>query len=68
MEIVDFAETLRESINDKINEFRSDVHESNSRIDADRLMIEIQALEWVQGRIQDLVINKVTKNWPTCNK
>jgi hypothetical protein len=37
----------------------------NSPIEGDIIMIKIQALEWVQGRIQDLVINRVTKDWPT---
>ena len=27
-------------------------------------MIKIQALEWLQRRIQGLVLNKVTKDWP----
>jgi hypothetical protein len=31
------------------------------------LMIKIQALEWIQGRIQDLV-NNVTRNWPVYHK
>jgi hypothetical protein len=53
--VVDFAETLRELLEDKIN------GQSHSRIDADRLMVKIQALEWVQGRIQDLVINTERK-------
>jgi hypothetical protein len=27
-------------------------------------MIRIEALEWVQGRIQDLVLNNVTRDYP----
>jgi hypothetical protein len=27
-------------------------------------MIRIQALEWVQGQIQDLILNNVTTDWP----
>jgi hypothetical protein len=30
-------------------------------------MIRIQELEWVQGRIQDLILNNVTRNWPMHN-
>ena len=52
MRIIDFAEMLREIINDKIKECK-DVQEYHIRIDTDRLMIQIQALEWVQGQIQD---------------
>jgi hypothetical protein len=61
MKVVDFAQILRESINEKINECRSDIHQSHRRIDADKFMIQIQALEWVQGRVQDLVINTERK-------
>jgi hypothetical protein len=35
----------------------ADMHESDRRMDTDRLMVEIQALEWVQGQISDLVNN-----------
>jgi hypothetical protein len=65
MRVVDFAETLRELLEDKINQSRSDIEEypiSHSRIDADGLMIQIQAREWVQGQIHDLVINKERKD------
>jgi hypothetical protein len=27
-------------------------------------IIRIQALEWVQGKIQDLILNNVTIDWP----
>jgi hypothetical protein len=53
--IVDFAEMLRDSINEKIKESRNDMHESHNHIDKDRLLIEIRALEWVLGQIRDLV-------------
>jgi hypothetical protein len=32
------------------------------------LMIRIQALEWVQGTIQDLILNNVTTDWPVYNE
>jgi hypothetical protein len=64
MRIVDFAETLIELINEKINECRSDIHESHNPVYNDSLLIEIRTLEWVQAQIQDLVITKVTKDWP----
>jgi hypothetical protein len=59
--IVDFAERLRYVLELKINKLRIKMHESTSRADTDRFTIKIQALEWVQGRIQDLVINNTTK-------
>jgi hypothetical protein len=36
----------------------------NIRGETDMIMIKIQALEWVQGRIQDIILNNVTKDWP----
>jgi hypothetical protein len=42
---------------------RSQIH-----VDKDRLMIKIQALEWVQGTIQDIILNNVTRNWPVYDK
>jgi hypothetical protein len=59
--VVDFAQMLRESINEKINRCRDDIHESHNPVYDDSLLIKIQALEWVQGQIQDLVNNKVRK-------
>jgi hypothetical protein len=61
MKVVDFAEMLRDSMEEKINECRGDIHESHNPVYNESLMIKIQALEWVQGRIQDLVINNGRK-------
>jgi len=52
----------------QINRYRIDMQKSNTHVDKDRLMIKIQTLEWVQGNIQDIVINNVTRNWPVYNK
>jgi hypothetical protein len=65
-EVVDFAERLRYVL--KINKLRIAMQKSNTAIEGDMLMIRIQALEWVQGRIQALVLNRVTKEWPVYNK
>jgi hypothetical protein len=64
MRVVDFAEMLRDSINEKIKGCRDDVHESHNPVYNNSLLIEIQALKWVQGRIQDLILNNVTRDWP----
>ena len=45
MRIVDFADMLQTSISEKIKVCKGEIDE------------EIEALEWVQGKIQDLVIN-----------
>jgi hypothetical protein len=60
MRVVDFAEILRGTIDEKIKECRNDIHEAHNPVYNDSLLIEIQTLEWVQGRIQDLAINNNT--------
>jgi hypothetical protein len=67
-EVVDFAERLRHVLELKINKLRIVMEKSNSSADTDRIMIKIQALEWVQGRIQDIINNNVTKDWPVYNR
>jgi hypothetical protein len=58
MRVVDFAEILRESVNEKINQCRGDIHESHNPIYNNSLLIEIQTLEWVLSQINQLEINK----------
>lgn len=61
MKVADFAQILRQSINEKINQSRGDMHETHNPIYNQSLLIEIQALEWVQLQIQHLVDNNVKK-------
>jgi hypothetical protein len=61
MRIVDFAKMLTDSINDKINQSRGEMHESHNPLYNQSLLIEIQALEWVQLQIQHLVNNGIRK-------
>jgi len=42
-------------MNNKINKLRIAMKKSTKPIEGDILIIRIQALEWVQGRIQDLI-------------
>jgi hypothetical protein len=65
--IVDFDERLRYVLELKINKLRIAMQKSNTPLEGDMLMIRIQALEWVQGRIQDLILNNVMKDWPVYN-
>jgi hypothetical protein len=67
-EVVDFAERLRYVLELKINKLRDIMQESDNHLEADMSMIRIQALEWVQGQIQDLILNNVTRDWPVYNK
>jgi hypothetical protein len=55
-----YSQDERELLEDKINQCRGDMHESHNPVYNDSLVVEIQALEWIQGQIQDLM-NKETK-------
>jgi hypothetical protein len=62
MRIVDFADMLQESINEKIKECKDSIHKLHNPIYNKSLEVEIEALEWAQGQIQDLVINNERKD------
>jgi hypothetical protein len=62
MKVVDFAEMLRHSIEEKINECRENIHEAHNPVYNNSMLIHIQILEWVLGQIQNLVINRVSKD------
>jgi hypothetical protein len=40
------------------------MQKSDNHYDADMAMTRMQALEWVQGNMQDLILNNVTTDWP----
>ena len=40
------------------------MEKSNNLLNSDMLMIRIQALDWVQGQIQDLILDNVTTDRP----
>ena len=40
------------------------MYKSDNLPSKDMFMIRIQALEWVQGKIQDLILDNVTTDWP----
>jgi hypothetical protein len=39
------------------------MQKSDTHIKRDMIMIRIQALEWVQGKIQGLILDNVTRDW-----
>ena len=57
----DFAKMLEDSIDDKINQSREEMHEYHNPIFNQSLLIEIEALEWVQLQIEHLVKRRVKK-------
>jgi hypothetical protein len=60
---INFAKMLEDSIDDKINQSREEMNEYHNPIFNQSLLIEIQALEWIQGKIQDLILDNVTTDW-----
>jgi hypothetical protein len=62
MRVIDYAEMLRQSIHDKINESRNDIHESHNPVYNDSLLIEIRTLEWVLSQINQLEDRKRRQN------
>lgn len=63
MRAVDLAEMLRGVIEAKINKCKREIRDSATiPIEADRILAQIMAYQWVQGRIQDLVINNEDKD------
>jgi hypothetical protein len=48
----------------KINHLRIAMEKSDNLLTIDMHMIRIQALQWVQGQIQDLILDNVTTDWP----
>jgi hypothetical protein len=59
-----FAERVRHMLGVKINHLRVAIDKSDNLLASDMLMIRIQALEWVQGQVQDLILDNVTTDWP----
>ena len=55
----DFAKMLEDSIDDKINQSREEMHEYHNSIFNQSLLIEIEVLEWVQLQIEHLVKSRV---------
>jgi hypothetical protein len=54
-EVVNFADRFWYVLELKIKKLKIAMQKSDNHFDADMSMIRIQALEWVQGRIQDAI-------------
>jgi hypothetical protein len=63
-DVVNFADRFWYVLELKISKLRTIMQKSDNHYESDMTMIGIQALEWVQGRIQDLILNNVTTDWP----
>ena len=59
-----FADRVSHMLQIKKNHLRTAIQKSNNLPDIDMVMIRIQALEWVQSQIQDIILDNVTTDWP----
>ena len=59
-----FAERVRHMLGVKINHLRVAMDKSDNLLKSDMIIIRIQALEWVQAQIQDLILDNITTDWP----
>ena len=57
MNAIVLTEMLRETLEAKINKTRREIRDTYIPIEVDRLEDQILAYQWVQARLQDLVIN-----------
>jgi hypothetical protein len=58
MKAVVLAEMLRETLEAKINKTRREIRDNTYMpIEVERMQAQIMAYQWVQARIQDIVIN-----------
>jgi hypothetical protein len=62
MNAVVLADMLRETLEAKINKTRSKILNTYLPVEVQRLEAQIMAYQWVQARIQDLVINNEDKD------
>ncbi|MFL6324110.1 MAG: hypothetical protein ACJ705_06775 [Nitrososphaeraceae archaeon] len=53
---------LREVLDAKINQIRRDILDTYMPTEVERLEAQIMALQWVQGRLQHLLINNESKD------
>jgi hypothetical protein len=57
MKTVVLAEMLRETLEAKINKTRREMLDTYMPIEVERMQAQIMAYQWVQARLQDIVIN-----------
>lgn len=53
---------LREVLDVKINQIKRDILDTYMPTEIERLEAQIMALQWVQGRLQHLLINNESKD------
>ena len=66
MKGVELAEMLRDVLDVKIRKCRKEMLDTYMPVEVERIQAQIMAYQWVQGRVQDLVINKEDKDTKIC--
>lgn len=67
MKGVDLAEMLPDVLDVfKIGKCRKEMLDTYMPVEVERIQAQIMAYQWVQGRVQDLVINKEDKDTKIC--
>ena len=56
------AEMLREVLDVKIRKCRKEMLDTYTQIEVERIQARIMAYQWVQPRLQDLLINNESKD------
>ena len=56
------ADMLQDVLEVKIRKCRKEMLDTYTQIEVERIQAQIMAYEWVQGRVQDLVINNEDKD------
>jgi hypothetical protein len=62
MRAVDLAEKLRVVLEAKINKCRREMFDTYMQIEVERIQAQIMAYQWVQARIQDIVIQNESQD------
>ena len=66
MKGLELAEMLREVLDVKIRKCRKEILDTYMPVEVERIQAQIMAYQWVQGRVQYLVINKEDKDTKIC--
>jgi hypothetical protein len=66
MKGVDLAEMLPDVLDVKLGKCRKEMLDTYMPVEVERIQAQIMAYQWVQGRVQDLVINKEDKDTKIC--
>lgn len=63
-DVVNFADRSWYALELEIKKLKIAMQKSDNHYNADMAMIRIQSLEWVQGRMQDIILDNVTWQVP----